>query len=267
MAANVQTLHRIGRPGPLSGWSNLVRKEFGLWFRTRRGLLQALIWVGVINGLMAIMPLLLAAAPPEEIPPVMEIFPQLFVGLGNFAAALAAIIAGQDLLIGERQSGTAAWVLSKPVSRFAFLLAKFAGTLVPLWLVAVALPAAVGYLEFHLMAEGMAVSTLAVILGIQSLTLIFYLALSILLGTLFRTRGPILGATLALLLGGSSLTNFLPKAGLVLPSRLPDVGVALAMGIPVPSLYPFPILPLVVTTVSALLFLLVAVLRFGREEL
>jgi len=268
MAASVEKLQRIQRTDMMSGFGNLLQKEFSSWFQTRRLLVQAVIWVAIINGLMAFMPVLHAATPADVgAPPIAEMLAQIFAGLGNIAAAIGAVITGQDLLVGERQSGTAAWILSKPVSRIAFLLAKFVGNLVPLWLVAVLLPSAVGYLQFDLIADGITLNTLLAVVGLQSITLLFFLALTIILGTLFRTRGPILGISLALILGGKTLVGLFPKLGLILPTQLSDVGVALVMGMPLGPVYPFPVVPILVTSLAPILFLLLATYRFQREEL
>ena len=45
----------------------------------------------------------------------------IFMGL---AGAIGVSILMQTAVVGEKRSGTAAWVLSKPVSRVAFIIAK-----------------------------------------------------------------------------------------------------------------------------------------------
>ena len=47
-----------------------------------------------------------------------------FFQLGNTALAIGMIILVQGTVIGERQSGITEWILSKPVARPAYFLAK-----------------------------------------------------------------------------------------------------------------------------------------------
>jgi ABC-type transport system involved in multi-copper enzyme maturation permease subunit len=56
--------------------------------------------------------------------------------------AVAAIFAVMSLIIGERESGTLAWTASKPVSRSAIWLAKFAVAIAVLWIAAGLVPLA-----------------------------------------------------------------------------------------------------------------------------
>ena len=67
-----QGLQPVRDGGWLGGFGNLFNKELGEWFGTRRWLVQSLIWLLIINGLMAFImfgaPLIdgSAAFPPEE---------------------------------------------------------------------------------------------------------------------------------------------------------------------------------------------------------
>ena len=64
--------------------------------------------------------------------------------------AIGGVILVQGALVGEKRSGTAAWVLSKPISRPAFFLAKLIanaiGTLVTITLA----QGLIGYLVIYL---------------------------------------------------------------------------------------------------------------------
>ena len=92
--------------------------------------------------------------------------------------------------IEEKKSGTAEWVLSAPLSREAFVFSKLAVNL--LWIFGVlVLLKGVAY-EFVLMAFG--VDIIAVVplvrgLFLQGFHLIFWLTLTLMLGTFFKGRG------------------------------------------------------------------------------
>ena len=64
--------------------------------------------------------------------------------------AIAVIIIMKDTLVGEKQSGTAAWVLSKPVSRPAFILSKLAANSIGVLATIVILPGVVAFILYRL---------------------------------------------------------------------------------------------------------------------
>ena len=41
--------------GWLAGFGNMLNKELGEWFRTRRWLWQALIWIAILDGMVALV--------------------------------------------------------------------------------------------------------------------------------------------------------------------------------------------------------------------
>src|SRR5687768_12038675 len=161
MAANASTLslHYGSSPTGLAlrptrprGWSaglgNLLRRELGVWTSRRFGLVQCLVWLLAIDALMIVPLWVIPAADPVELAKAGGAAPlalmMLFQTAPIFAGIGAAILA-QNAIVGERQLGTAAWILSKPVSRAAFvvsrLIALAAGTFVAVTLI----PAAVFY--------------------------------------------------------------------------------------------------------------------------
>jgi ABC-2 type transport system permease protein len=85
------------------------------------------------------------------------------------------------------------------------------------------------------------------------------------LGTLFDSRGPVIGIPMTVLIGqsllGSLVGSFVPWFPLLLPARLPELALTLALGQPLPSP-----LPVVATALSVVGFVLAAVWRFEREE-
>ena len=99
------------------GLSNLLDNEFGRWWRTRRWWTQALMWAGIIGFLLGA--LVLRGNEEDRAGSI------LFYGIiASIIPSIAVIIMMQSALIGEKHNGTAAWVLSKPVARTAFILAK-----------------------------------------------------------------------------------------------------------------------------------------------
>lgn len=250
-----------------SGWrrglGSLWRKEMGEWWSTRKWLLHLLIWTVVLNGLMILVSYA-SHMDPTETAPLLQIQLDLLLNLGAFATALGVTIQMQSSLIGERQSGTAAWILSKPVSRAAMIIAKFGANAVSFLSLSVLLPCTVGYAEIRLF--GQAPSGVAY-LGLVSVLLIhglFYLCLTLMLGTLFSSRGPVLGTALALLFSSSLIRGMLPQVQWVSPFGLTSIAMGFFGFGPLPAGYP---IPLAATLAWSLLFLAIAIRRFESEEL
>jgi ABC-2 type transport system permease protein len=253
--------------GWLGGFGNMLGKELGDWFGTRRWLVQTIAWLVIINGLMAfIMFIVPLIDPSEQLGPAE----QAAQGLGLFFAfsallgGIGMVILTQDEIIQEKQTGTAAWILSKPVSRNSFILTKLLSNFVGGLIFIAALPGAVAYAELNFAAH-QAPPILPFVMGIGAilLALVFYLSLVIMLGTLFEQRGPVLGIALGLLIGGLIASQFSPQISYILPVNMQDIGGALAQGQPLPAVA---ISQLIATAVWSLLFAVVALWRFGRLE-
>ncbi len=66
----------------------------------------------------------------------------IFAGL---FPAVGVVIIMQGVVVGEKKSGTAAWVLSKPVTRPAFILSKVIANSLGVLVTMVVLPGIVAY--------------------------------------------------------------------------------------------------------------------------
>lgn len=260
----VASLQEISGGTRLSGFGNLLRKELGTWWSGWRWLWHGVMWLMIMNGLPASMYLLGRSMPQTGLSDVPQLV-TVFFGVGGMACALGAVVMTQDAVIGERQTGTAAWILSKPVGRSAFVLAKFLAVGVTLLVLAVAVqaPVALGLLALVTGAPP-AVAPFLLGAGMVGLSMLFYVALTLMLGTLFQTRGPVLAGALGVLFGGQMLLDLAPWLVWVTPLRLTDFGTALALGMPLSDLPPGP----VATTAGWILVCLaVALRRFAQEEM
>ena len=136
------TLHRLAGRSALRGFANLFGNENRGWWRTRAWLVQLAVWLGIINGLIALVTYGESQDASGAIP-LFETLMQVFFKAGGPAIAVGAVIAAQGALVGEKQLGTAAWVMSKPVGRSAFVLAKLAAYALVFVVLAIAVPSVV----------------------------------------------------------------------------------------------------------------------------
>jgi len=105
-------------------------------------------------------------------------------------------------------------------------------------------------------------------LGLVYLFLIFYQALVLMLSTLFYSRGPVIAIPLVII-SCSYLAILVPGLGNILPSSLilslgmdqPSLAEALAQSAPLQT-----VMPILATVLLVILFIIVAILRFEREE-
>ena len=268
-----QLLQPVKTNGWLSGFSNMVDKEFGEWFRTRRWIVQFILWLLIINGLIGLIVFVLPGVDPQGAQDsgaptgpegIFMIGMTLFFSLAAQIGSIGAIILTQDEVIQEKQSGTAAWILSKPVSRYAFILSKLLASGVGVMIFIVILPAIAAYFQIFL-ASTRAPSLPAYLLGmgIVLIDLFFYISLVILSGVIFSQRGPVLGIAFGMMFLPQIFTGFLPEIAYILPVNLQNIAVAVAMQQPVPMVG---IIEIAATAAWCLVFILAALLRFNQEE-
>jgi len=172
----------------------------------------------------------------------------------------------QGSVVREKQSGTAEWVLSAPLSREAFIVSKLVAN--SLWILAVLVLMQGVAFELVLMAFGVGAVPVLNLLGglaLQGLHLLFWVTLSLMLGAFFDGRGPVVGIPLALLtfqdLIGALAAKYAPWITLLFPKRIPELAAQVAAGEPVYSW-----IPLMAVTAWMILFTLAAIWRFKREE-
>ncbi|MAG37300.1 MAG: hypothetical protein CL878_13785 [Dehalococcoidia bacterium] len=266
-------LQVIPARGWRSGLGHMLRWEGARWWRTRQWWIHTLLWTTVINGfpglafLFWVPPLL---GPQAEGPPAERGITILIAFLG-LLAVIGVLVVAQGTIVGEKQLGTAAWVLSKPLARSAFVLAKLGANALAVLLIMIVVQGALGYLQVSLKAGALLpVLPFVAMLGLLSLNLLFYLTLTVMLGTIFQSRGPVLGIAAGVLIGGAVvgelLGTVLPWLPPLLPHQLPEVAQAVTQtgaGTALPDQWWLTIVLVVAYATAAVI---VALWRFGREE-
>jgi ABC-2 type transport system permease protein len=188
--------------------------------------------------------------------------------MGLISLAIGATIIGQEAVIDEKRSGTAAWVLSKPVSRAAFILAKLIAHGLGLLVTGVIVPGVIAFIMLTAAGGSPDIGNFAAALGLVFLSTLFYLALTLMLGTQSDGRGAAIGIPIAFVFAYQFFLGLAPWLADITPW-----GFLAGAGSPVPPIArvalgqaTLPLMPIIATTVWCVLFTIVALWRFGREE-
>ncbi|MGE5223887.1 MAG: ABC transporter permease [Omnitrophica WOR_2 bacterium] len=283
MAGN-REFQMYGTVSWLGGFPNLLKNENRRWWGTRLWLIQFLLFLVIVNGVVFVV----YRTPVEEMygpdsenasqaeqaemqtmkqkPELIGLIP--YMRLAGLVMVVGVVVVTQSALISEKQSGTAAWILSKPVSRSAFVLSKVAGYGLGIFGVMCVLLGAVLYGQIWL-TTGVRIPLLlyAGMLSLVFLNLLFYLTLTILLGALFNSRGAVLGIPFILLFGYMLIPGIPAWLAQIMPWNLLDTLAYPALALTVVQGQPLPTLtPILATIISCVLFTVLALWKFNREE-
>ncbi len=242
-----------------SGLVNLLHTEFSKW-RTKEWYLMALLWIAIIN-----LPLIQMVSSADITTKTTLSFLGIFVGMFPL---INVVILLQDEIIGLKETGTAAWLLSKPVSRTALVMSKIISYSVGITISMSILPLVFAFFEIGIFTGVYLPSLLIIGIILSAINLFFYLSLTVMLGTIFKQRGGVIGIPMFLGIGYSMMVN-IPVINLIHP---------MAMFFPVANEQPLfsslilndfsvSFLPLVTTLFASICFICIAIWKFNREEL
>jgi hypothetical protein len=179
----------------LPGLGGLLRGEFTRWSGWRI-LLHTAVWTLLVSGTLWYVTTNVRDASWRGFDLLIHIW-WMVLPLGSIAIA-------QNALIEERQEGTLSWIVSKPVSRPAFILSKIVSDSVGIILPAVLLQAAIAWWMLPALdpKAGLPIrepelTRYLVVLGIEMCIVVLFVTLTVCLGTIFRSRGPVAGIALA----------------------------------------------------------------------
>ena len=253
----------VNERGWRRGLANVLNNELSRWWKTRMWWVECLIWGGVIGFMLGAV---LFGTPDFKLEDGLMIY-AVFAGI---FPAVAVVIIMQSALVGEKKDGTAAWVMSKPVARPAFILSKVLANGLGVLATMVAVPGLVAWFIFFIrMQVPLDPLRFLAAMGVVFINQLFYLTLTLMLGSLFNNRGSVIGIGLAFLFLQQYLVGLLPVLRYLLPWTL-VVPLNNETNAIVPALLSgqqvYSYIPLVAVLLECLLFVLVAVLRFNREE-
>jgi ABC-2 type transport system permease protein len=260
---NTAELVPVKAKGWKIGFANVFGRELERVWNPRAFSIQALAWLVILNFILALFIEVEGSSGP------MTGSITTFMVLAGVLAPMGAAIVASGAIIGEKKSGTAAWVLSKPASRTAFVIAKFLAIASGFLTAAVVIQAAVAYAQLSLANRDLIpigpylTATFMVVLAV-----VFYLSLTLMLGTMFESRVPVMGIPIALVMGQIFVTGLLSGIMDWLPYLLPGNLLQLAMdfiaGTPNGGLW---VLTVLTTLGLTTLFIYLALKRIHQYEL
>ena len=265
---NVQ-LQMVDERGWRRGFGNLLQGEFSSWFKSSRWWKHLIMWLVIINMFMVIFVYAASESAAEggEGPPLLFMY-GLF---GGMFVAFGAMIIVQGTIVGEKRSGTAAWVLSKPVTRTAFVVSRLIGNTVGVLVTAVLVPGVLVYVTLGVISELGWLPPLDFLaaLGVLALSTFFWLTLTLMAGTLFDSTGGVIAVPMVVFFAMWFLPGLLPFLLYVSPVVLfvgpGDVYPAISESL-LSGQAPFSWIPVISTAILCVVFIVVAIWRFNRQE-
>lgn len=271
MSANVSSQFQpVNEKGWKRGLGNLLQGEYSAWFKSSRWWKHLLMWFVIIDGMMGLMIYASgeAARDGNDGPPLI-----LMYGIfGGMLVAFGVMIIMQRVLVREKQQGTAAWVLSKPVTRTAFVVSRLVINSIAILLTAAIVPGMILYLTLGLFSDIGWLAPFGFIAGQLMVVLhtFYWIALVLMMGTLVESSSTVIAVPMALCFGFWLGPTIVPSLVYVSPLSLiysaaprqfDSLAGSFMTGGPV-----FSWLPLITTIVSCVIFIVVAIWRFNRQE-
>ena len=215
-------------------------KEFLEQRRTRKFLIALVVLVlfGMTSPLMAKMtPQIMTMVPGGEAfvglipePTINDAVAQYIKNITQFGILLALVFSMGSMTV-EKDKGTAAMILSKPMPRGSFLLAKFA-SLALTFIIAVVIAGVAAYYYTYFLFGQLNLLNWLTLNGLIVLYILVYIAITLLYSTLTRTQYVAIGLSFGTLIFLGILGS-LPGFGINLPDALISNASLLMSGYPV----------------------------------
>ena len=220
--------------GMTTGFGALARRELAEWRRARRSWIVFLasglfLTFGAFNSWMITK---LPADMTEGATPNLDPLVNLVGPITTHVFVVVAIFAVIAVIAAERESGTLAWTASKPVSRSAIWLSKFAAATGVMWLVAALLPLAASVALVTVLYGPVPVTTVAAVAIGMGMVIAIYVAVALAASTVVTSQAAVAGITFAVISLAPMVAQFLPDPTLM-PTSILDWSVMLGTGEPV----------------------------------
>ncbi len=220
--------------GWLTGFRNMFDNELGRWWRTEKWIMQAVAWLVLMDVSVAFLLYVRPSITGEvSIPGFaqsnVQMVSGLFFSLAGIYLPFGIAIMTHDAIIRERELGTMAWILSKPISRLSFALSKVISNTIGVLALMLLVPGIVAYGMISLYnGSFINAANFFGAMGIMALLCMFYISLVFMLGSVTKSRYAVLGVTALYILMSLGAADIMQKAGVYLSWRLPYTAAGLA---------------------------------------
>jgi ABC-2 type transport system permease protein len=190
----------------LRGFRPIYEKELVRWFAKKRWISQLVLWIG-LSGVPTISLITMGGTALSANQGIGIL--SLFLWLGTTPMSIGTIVLSQGAIIEEKLTSTLLWICSKPLSRPAFILGKFAAYAVFIASIMLGTPALIVYVTAGIFGLPSLVSLLSYLISVLMiyLLLLFLLAVTLMLGTFFNNIGIVTALALLVFIGGASLNT------------------------------------------------------------
>jgi ABC-type transport system involved in multi-copper enzyme maturation permease subunit len=222
----------------LLGLRNLVRKDLAEWIHGKRswivlGVVVTIFVLAAANAAITAWAVASFPAEPGEGPAEiasMRPLDNVLFAIGTQFIVLATIFATMSLLIAERDSGTLAWTISKPVSRTSVLVSKWLTATLALWVVAVVVPIIVTTAVVTVLYGLPELATVAA-LAVTLITVpAFYVAVALTAATFVPSQAAVGAIGMAVFAAPLVIGGLVPVLVPFLPGSIFDWAVAVSTG-------------------------------------
>ncbi len=224
----------------LLGLRNVIRKDLSEWLHARRpwivlGVTTFVFALAAANARITEWAARSFPADPADGPAkVLSVQPldNVLFALGTQFIALAVIFATMSLLLAERDSGTLAWTISKPVSRTSVLASKWLTATLVLWVVAVIIPLTVTTALVTVL-YGLPDLATVIALGLTLVTVpAFFVAVALAAATVVPSQAAVGAIGIAVLAAPLIVGGVVPVLAPFFPGSIFDWSVAISTGGP-----------------------------------
>jgi ABC-2 type transport system permease protein len=257
-----------GSPDRFAGLGALVGKDALEWRRGRRAwviLVISVVWMtltaaaGWFNTRVREM---ISGELPADVPVHLDPMNNLIPAVSGQIFLLAAIFAVASLLARERETGTLAWVASKPISRGSMWLSKWISSTLILAVVAVLVPIAASVALVVVLYGPVDPGIVIVLTAGALMAVAFYTALGLAAATALPGQTGVIAVGLAVLVLVPALAGLVPFAiAPYLPMSILQWAIGLASGADVGWVTP------VAWLVATVALVIVGMRRLERIEL
>lgn len=237
LALGPATVRASARNGMFLGFGTFFRKEIADWVRSRRALVIGAVVLAAATFSTVIPYIVGMTGESSGMPLSLDPTDNVLLGWVGQTMPIVALLASMSLLSGERDRGTLAWSLTRPVSPTSILAAKWLAAVLVLAVVAIVVPLAVSIGIATVVYGGLPdLGTIGLFAALYVTVPAFYVALALALGTVVKGTGGIAGIGFLVMFLPSVIGALVPIVGKITPTAIGEWAMAVATGQPASTL-------------------------------